>query len=472
MPGSISIASPVLGLSTVITLSSLETVLYALDMFFAWLKRYMPTSLYGRAALILIVPVLTLQIVVSLVFIQRHFEGVTTSLSNNAVMEIRLLQRKVDEADTQDAARTVLADLGQSLQLSAQFVPQDNIPTEDQWQFWDITRFWVHKTFRNGLPELGPIILDRDIRFTTYLPSRHGMIEIMTPRGRVSPDNSHQLIVWTAGIGGLMILIAYLFLRNQLRPIKRLSYAAEAFGKGRHLPYKPTGAAEVRSAGNAFLEMRTRIERYIEQRTLILSGVSHDLRTPLTRLKLALSMSDDPSAKDMEKDVIDMQRLLDEFLVFARRDAEAALEAEPTDAVELVKDVVSGEASRGVNVNLVDVSGSGKVELRPLAIRRAIVNLIGNATLYGSRAEVSVVLAPDCLRIVVEDDGPGIPEDQREQAVKPFARLDPARNQNDSAGVGLGLSITADVARAHGGYLDLSTSVSLGGLKATIVIDR
>lgn len=441
-------------------------------MFFAWLKRYMPTTLYGRAAMILIVPILTLQIVVSLVFIQRHFEGVTRVLSDNMVMELLLLQDNVNDAPDRIAAEAVLDELGQSLRLNAGFVSQDAIPDESFQQIWDITGIWVEKTLRAGIPDLGPIILEGDVRFQTYLPSRYGPIEIGTPRGRVSPNNSHQLIVWTVGIGGLMILIAYLFLRNQLRPIMRLSYAAEAFGKGRHLPYRPTGASEVRSAGNAFLEMRTRIERYIEQRTLILSGVSHDLRTPLTRLKLALSMSDDPAAKEMEKDVVDMQRLLDEFLMFARRDAEAALEAETTDPLALIKDVVESEANRGVNVALVEVQGSGMVELRPLAIRRSVINLIGNATQYGTIAEVSAFVEPDCLRIRVEDDGPGIPEGRREEALKPFARLDPARNQNISAGVGLGLSIAADVARAHGGKLELGESIKLGGLRAEITIAR
>lgn len=441
-------------------------------MFFTWLKRYLPTSLYGRAALILIVPVLTLQIVVSLVFIQRHFEWVTRSLSGNMVMELQLLQNEVNDTDGRAEAEAVLSDLGQALRLGAAFIEEADIPTEDDWVFWDITGIWVNKTLREGISGLGPIILEGDVRFVTYLPSRYGVIEIRAHRGRVSPSNSHQLIVWTIGIGGLMILIAYLFLRNQLRPIKRLSYAAEAFGKGRHLPYSPSGAAEVRLAGNAFLEMRKRIERHIEQRTLILSGVSHDLRTPLTRLKLALSMSDDPSAKEMEKDVVDMQRLLDEFLSFARRDAEAALDAETTDPVELVRDVVADEARRGIDVALGEISGSGLVELRSLAVRRAVANLIGNATHYGTKAEVSVFVDPDSLRIVVEDDGPGIPEDQRDQALKPFARLDPSRNQNNSAGVGLGLSIAADVARAHGGTLDLGVSSRLGGLKAEIIILR
>ena len=267
-----------------------------------------------------------------------------------------------------------------------------------------------------------------------------------------------------------MTAVAYIYLRNQLRPITRLASAAEAFGRGRTEAYSPSGAIEVRVAGNAFLDMRARIERQIEQRTLMLSGVSHDLRTPLTRLKLGLSMLDQVEAEPLLRDVDEMQRLLDSFLSFAK----GAFEGEPesVDPQALVAAIVDDARRSGTEVQLVDLSGQGLMKLRPMAIRRALENLIGNAVRYGTRAEVSITLTDRSLRISVEDDGPGIPADQRAEALKPFSRLDPARNQNKGTGVGLGLAIAADVARAHGGVLRLGESDRLGGLRADIVIAR
>ncbi len=430
----------------------------------------MPRSLYGRAALILIVPVVTLQIGVSLVFIQRHFEDVTKQLTGALVFEFRLIQDSANTSENRETAQSSVRDISRVLNLRTELVSEDLIPSENSRWFYDVTGKTVIQSLEQGIPEIGPVILPDQGQVETYLPTKWGTFKVSVSRYRVSAPNPHQLIVWTIGLGLLMVIIAYLFLRNQLRPIKRLSYAAEAFGKGRHLPYRPSGAYEVRSAGNAFLEMRARIERHIEQRTLILSGVSHDLRSPLTRLKLALSMSEASDAKNMMRDVEDMQRLLDEFLAFARRDADASLEAETVDPVQLVEELVADYAQRSDPVQLVGVDGSGYTEIRTVAVKRALENLINNALNYGECAELSIKYHSKSLIISVEDKGPGIPEDQRAEALKPFARLDPARNQNQATGVGLGLSIAADIARAHGGRIRLGQSDRLGGLKADLVL--
>ena len=269
-----------------------------------------------------------------------------------------------------------------------------------------------------------------------------------------------------------MTLISFVYLRNQLRPIKRLARAAEAFGRGRHVPYSPAGAVEVRAAGNAFVDMRARIERQIEQRTLMLSGVSHDLRTPLTRMRLSLAMLEDDEAGPLLQDVDDMQRMLDEFLDFAKGAAEG--EPEKLDPRALMENAVAEAQRAGRNVTLLPFEGDGRgtVRLRKIAFLRAVDNLISNAVRYGTRAEVSVLLTDKTLRIRVEDDGPGIPADRRTEAARPFSRLDPARNQNKGGGVGLGLAIATDIARAHGGVLRLGASDTLGGLRADIVIAR
>ena len=438
-------------------------------MFFAWLKRYMPRSLYGRAALILILPVVLLQLVVSVVFVQRHFEGVTRQMSVAVAREINfVVERVAAGADVEDAAG--------ALQIAVAPVAPEDVPERNLRRWYDFSAFIIFEELAARVPSLQAIDLPDDDVARVFLAGANGPVRLEFDRLRVSARNPHQLFANMLFFGILLTVIAFIYLRNQLRPIKRLARAAEAFGRGRHVAYRPSGAIEVRAAGNAFVDMRARIERQIEQRTLMLSGVSHDLRTPLTRMKLGLSLLEDEEREPLERDVEEMQRLVDEFLSFARDATEG--ETEPVDPAELVRGLVEDCQRSGLAVTLVHVSephapgGQGTVNLRPVAIRRAVENLISNAVRYGNKAEVSVDLTEKSLRIRVEDDGPGIPEERREEAMRPFARLDAARNQNKGSGVGLGLSIAVDVARAHGGMLRLGESERLGGLSADIVIAR
>nr|WP_222626106.1 ATP-binding protein [Phycocomes zhengii] len=431
-----------------------------------FLKRWMPQGIYGRAALILLLPVLTLQLVVSVVFIQRHFEGVTAQMTRNVLIETRYLVDRLDAAETLAAAGLAGAQLGQALQIDV-LVPAPG-PGADLRAFWDLSGRVVVETLQDGLPGLRNIDLvsnHREVRMV--VDTAQGPVELRVPRGRVSASNPHQLLVLMISTGILMTWISFVFLRNQLRPIRRLARAADAFGKGRHVPYRVAGAAEVRQAGAAFLDMRARIERQIEQRTLMLSGVSHDLRTPLTRMKLALSMMEETEeTRDMLRDVGDMQRLVDEFLSFARSDA--LDDMVPTDLSALVRRVIEDAARAGHTVNLETSVETGSILLRPQAVTRALENLLGNAVRYGTCAVVRLERLPHAVRLRVEDDGPGIPAARREDALKPFSRLDPARNQNHTAGVGLGLAIASDIARKHGGRLVLGDSTRLGGLRADL----
>ncbi|MBY6089329.1 ATP-binding protein [Pseudooceanicola sp. 502str34] len=438
-------------------------------MTFDWLKRYVPRSLYGRAALILVLPVVTLQLVVSVVFIQRHFEGVTRQMTGSLSLELGMLL----EADKEEAAllpEITLDEISNMLEIAVTKVPEADLPAEDQRRWYDFSGLVVISTLDENVPQVRAVLLPDNQRVTVFAEGSRGLLRFDFSRKRVSASNPHQLLVNMVVFGILMTAISFIYLRNQLRPVTRLAKAAEAFGRGRVEPYRPSGAVEVRAAGNAFLDMRTRIERQIEQRTLMLSGVSHDLRTPLTRLKLGLSMLEDEDREPMERDVAEMQRLLDEFLAFAR--GTTGEEVEEVDPIALVRQIVEDDQRGKVPVTLVATEGEGTVQLRPGAIRRAVENLISNAVRYGERAEVSVTLSEKSLRIRVEDDGPGIPAERREEALRPFTRLDESRNQNRGLGVGLGLSIAIDIARAHGGVLRLGDSTRMGGLQADIVIAR
>lgn len=436
----------------------------------AWLKPFLPRSLHGRAALILLVPVVTIQLVVSVVFVQRHYEGVTRQMTGNIVLEVGYLLHRVNGASTLEQAQARAQDLGRPLDLNVTLPGPAAHGVHRHW--YDLSGRQMVYTLRQRMPQVEGIDLTSDPRSVTItIPSHWGPMEVDFDRSRVSASNPHQLLVLMLFVSVLMTLIAYLFLRNQLKPITRLAAAAEAFGKGRSVPYRPRGATEVRAAGLAFLEMRARIERQIEQRTRMLSGVSHDLRTPLTRLQLGLAMlEDDAEVAELRRDVEDMERLLDAFLAFARGDA---LEApEEVDPARLVARVVENAVRAGQPVSLRPARGEGRALLRPHSVARAVENLVANAVRYGTRVEVGVTLTERQVIIAVEDDGPGIPPERREEAMRPFIRLDAARNQDLGGGVGLGLSITADVARSHGGALRLGESAKLGGLKAELVLAR
>jgi two-component system, OmpR family, osmolarity sensor histidine kinase EnvZ len=419
------------------------------------LKVLWPRGLYGRAALILVVPVVTIQLVVSTAFIQRHYDDVTRQMTEGVAAEVALLLQRPDAAAMADA-------LGIVLQR-----PATGPAPQDGAVWWDFSAPVVITTLRDRLPQVTGVDIASDRRLVRL---RVGDADFTIDRRRVSASNPHQLLVLMVVTSILMTLVAGIFLRNQLRPVARLARAAEAFGRGQSVPYKPRGAAEIRAAGMAFLDMRSRIERQIEQRTMMLSAVSHDLRTPLTRMRLGLAMlpQDDDTAA-LTRDLAEMERMVDDYLAFARGDATE--DAVPTDPVALAAQAVADARRAGHAVRIGQTDGRGDVALRPQAIRRALDNLIGNAVRHGTQGVVDVVLTDRALRLSVGDDGPGIPADRRDEALQPFARLDLARDPNRGGGAGLGLAIATDVARSHGGTLRLGDS-PLGGLQADLVIPR
>ncbi|MES2549738.1 MAG: ATP-binding protein [Pseudomonadota bacterium] len=433
-------------------------------------QRLLPRGLYGRAALILIVPIVALQLVFSSEFIQRFYEDVTSQMTQGVAIDLEFLLDQVEASTSIADARARVVPLAAALEIALTIPAGPDAPLVDKRPFIDLSGNTIIFTLRERLPTLVAVDLTGEnrmvaLRFDTAV----GPILAEVSRRRMSAANPHQLMVLMIFASILLTIIAYIFLRRQLRPITKLAEAAEEFGKGRTVDYRPRGAQEVRAAGRAFMDMRGRIERQIEQRTLMLSGVSHDLRTPLTRMRLALSlMPEDPEVEALQADVVQMERMVDEFLAFVRGDAMEG--SQSTDAVALVRGVV--EKTDGA-VALVAVDGvPDSVEMRPQAVIRAVDNLIANARRYGKRVEVRLIFLERSLRIVVEDDGPGIPTERREEALRPFTRLDSSRDPNRGAGVGLGLSIASDIALSHGGALRLSQSAALGGLRAELVIAR
>ncbi len=433
------------------------------------IKAYLPRSLFGRAVLIYLVPVLTILAVMSVVFVQRLYEDVTRQMTVSVADEIALVLSKIEGEDNEQLAireaREIAAPLGIEFRKQA-------ITASVEREWLDLSGITIVSTLNERFPGILAIDLVNRRPFVQLLFStRHGQLTMAIQRSRFSARNPHQFLVLIGLTALFMTLIALLYLRGQVRPIRRLAAAATAFGKGRVVPYRISGAAEVRQAGQAFLEMRERIELQIEQRTMMLSGVSHDLRTPLTRMRLALSLlEDEEMAKDLSGDISEMETMLNAFLDFSR--ADALEDPELTDAGEVLCKAVERALKSGAVIGLGNVDADVNLQLRPSSLARALDNLIGNSKRYANRAVASFDANDTQIVFCVEDDGPGIQPEDREDAVKPFNRLDRARNQDAGSGVGLGLAIASDIARQHGGQLVLSNSHALGGLKAEIVLPR
>lgn len=434
-------------------------------MNFSWLKRYMPRSLFGRAVLILLLPMIGLQLVVGQMFIQRHFQSVTEQMAASVILEINFAIEQVARFEDPQAA---LDEISVNLEMLLLLTPKSAPLPADRVVFYDLSGKTLIKALHRDIRQpLSVDLLSVPNRVELKIQLVQGQLAVVVARGRMTAINPHQLLVLMLATSMILTVISILFLRNQVRPINQLAEAAEAYGKGRDVPVHPAGSAEVRRAALAFMSMRNKLERQIEQRTQMLSGVSHDLRTPLTRMKLAAEMM--AEGEDIKPDIAEMERMLDGFLAFARDNQ--AEEGQPVDPVILAREVAGKLGDIPVKVSLT-TSDTSNVILRKDAMARALQNLLNNAAFHANTVVLHVRLSQRFLEFRVEDDGPGIAPADIERALQPFSRLDEARNQNLGGGVGLGLSIAQDVARSHGGTLELSVSESLGGLSAKIVIPR
>lgn len=434
----------------------------------------MPRSMFGRSLLILLFPVVLLQLVVGLVFIQRHFEKVTTQMARPVAVELNYIAELADSAPTPDAANTLLATFSRPFSMQFKVIPDEVLIPEFRRYFYDVSgRALIGSLIEDVARPISVNLTQNGRNVRVRMQTNKGIVSVIFSRSRVSASNPHQLLVLMIVASILLTVVSVLFLRNQVRPIRDLARVSEAFGKGRNEHLRPSGAIEVRRATASFLAMRERIEHQIDQRTQMLSGVSHDLRTPLTRMKLSLAMMDqNDEIKHLSQDVEDMGRMLDGFLDFARQDT--LEETEATDPATMLAKIAADSERSGHMIEVSfknDTPNYPTITLHPLSISRAISNLVSNANRFGDKVQITGHLTESSLTIIVEDNGLGIAEKDREEAMKPFARLDQSRNQNES-GVGLGLSIVVDVARSHGGTLELSKSEALGGLKAILTIPR
>lgn len=432
---------------------------------FARLREILPKGLYVRSLIIIIAPVVLLQAAVSYIFFERHWTLVTRRLSSAIAAEIAfVIDTGIYRDDT--LGNEVLEGMAErDLGLKLSFEPGGTLPALSIHSLLERT---IYDEFKKIIRH--PFWFDvvrRESRVNVSVQLDTGVLHaIVLARSRVYATNWHIFLVWMVITSVLLLGIAILFLRNQVRPILRLAYAAQAMGKGREVTLRPAGASEVRIAAQAFIDMRERLRRHIEQRTEMLAGVSHDLRTPLTRMKLQLAlMKDGPEIAELRGDIAEMEHMLDEYLDFAR--GAGGEEPQFIDLSALLAEICEDATLKEARVSL-RTPGPLHARVRRQAMKRCIGNLVENATAFAENVEVSLVREGDTITILVDDDGPGIPLEQREDVFRPFLRLDESRNPN-TGGVGLGLTIARDIARSHGGDVTLSDS-PLGGVRAMVTL--
>ena len=432
-----------------------------------FLTRRLPTSLFGRSVLIIILPLAIIQMGVTWVLFDAHWRTVTSRLSEGLAGDIAWAVDSYKQ-DSSDASLTRIHDSAErTLGLSIVLQQGRTLPAPRR-------RFIQLAAVDSSLDKALDDRLDGPYWFDTTRYSGHvdikvqvkgGVLRILAPRDRVYATQGHIFVLWMAVATLILTSVSLLFIRNQVRAIERLAEAAEAFGRGADSDFKPHGAREVRQAARAFIDMKDRLQRHIEQRTVLLASVSHDLRTPLTRLKLELALAEPgPRHEEMKRDLAEMEHMIDEYLAFAR--GQGGENVETVTVRGLIEEVSEGAKRAGAHVD-VHIDPALSMHVRPNAFKRAIANLVMNAAVHGERVEVAARTAWDGgVEIMVDDNGPGIPPDRYEEAFKPFNRLDEARNQNEK-GVGLGLAIARDVARGHGGDVTLAKS-PMGGLRAVV----
>jgi two-component system osmolarity sensor histidine kinase EnvZ len=434
--------------------------------FWRLVSRYMPKRLYARSLIIIITPMILLQSVVAFVFMERHWQTVTQRLSEAVVRDIAAIIDMIETYPRGDDYSDVVRIAQERLNLKIDILPPDPLPAPGPKPFFSILDealsqeitgkvrkpFWLDTVGDSSIIEIRIQLKDKVLR-------------VFARRSQAYASNSHIFILWMVGTSLVLLMIAIPFLRNQIKPIMQLAEAADSFGKGRPPPenFRPRGAEEVRRAGRAFIQMRERIERQIDQRTAMLTGVSHDLRTILTRFRLQLALLGKKAQAALDPDIDDMQSMLEGYLAFARGDA-----AEDTGKFDLAAFFAKLEEEAKLRERAIEtsISGDPAVQVRPHAFSRLISNIVGNAFRYAKHVGVKATHTRGWLTLHIDDDGPGIPEERREDVFRPFFRLDQARNQ-DEGGTGLGLSIARDIARGHGGDITLEDS-PMGGLRAVI----
>jgi two-component system osmolarity sensor histidine kinase EnvZ len=436
-----------------------------------FLERWMPSKLYARSLIIVIAPMVLLQTIMTAVIMERHWDNVTKALSRSVAREVAFVRALYDSSAKDPAAvAQLLEHANDTLDIMFTLERGSQLPQLARKPLYSLLDIKLTQYLKSRVDR--PLVVDTLTNtgsVNVFIELEKGVIlRFTTNQSRVYASSTPLFLLWLLGSSIVLVTLAVIFLRNQIKPILELAQAAQNFGMGRDVPdFHPRGADEVRGAAEAFLNMKERIERHVEQRTTMLAGVSHDLRTILTRFKLELAfMGDNPKVKELREDVAEMQRMLEGYMAFVKGDG--GERSEMTDVSQLLENVADMSERGGASAIERAVQPMMQVPVKADALRRCVGNLLANAARFAKRVKLGGRLEGNHLIVTVDDDGPGIPPAMRADVFKPFVRLDDARNL-DETGTGLGLAIAQDIVHAHGGQILLEDS-QLGGLRVVVTI--
>ncbi len=437
-----------------------------------FIKQFLPRSLLGRSLMILIVPILLVQLIATYVFFERHWDKITSRLGYAVAGEVVMVAKTIDHDPSPENISQVTSFAAQNLGLFVEFTKDAKLTPEDSKYGRTVMHSGAVRTLEIEMENQvrAPVIVQADsgekwVRIKMQIES--GVIDVAVPQRRFYSSSGYIFLLWMTGASIILLAISIIFMRNQIRPIRKLAAAADRLGKGREVPYfKPEGATEVRQAGRAFMDMHERIRRQTGQRTAMLAGVSHDLRTPLTRLKLQMAMlGDSPDVEAMKLDVAQMEKMIAGYLDFVR--GESGEQVALTNLNQLIDHLVTSAKRQGIEITAT-ASRDINAMLKPVAFERCLMNVVSNAGKYAKHVWISADAVERDIQIFIDDDGPGIPEDKYDEVFKPFYRVDTSRNAS-TGGVGLGLPIAQDIVHSHGGHIWLEKSPK-GGLRVMITV--
>ena len=427
-----------------------------------FVKKILPKRLFYRSLIIVATPIILLQIIITVVFFDSLWIKANKGMTRSLVGEVQTMFDVYKKGDANEQ-EMIINLYNKNFDFVIVFKENELVPTKKAER-------WFSPIDRSLRRELKPVFDSFWFDTTSYkelvdlrIKYKNGALQIFFPRHKIAPSSARIFALWVTLPGFFLIFIALIFLKNQTRPLVNLAKAAEKFGKGEFIKeFRPSGAREIRQAAYEFDRMRKRITIHLNQRSEMLSGISHDLRTPLTRLKLQLALlKQQDIAKKMSDDIDEMERMLNEYLDFASEQKHE--KTEMIDINQIIENIVKKYDDKKINLKLEE---DKKINIRVNSIKRCLINLIDNGLAYGKKVDILTKKTMQSIIIIIDDDGPGIPENEHQNVMKPFYRIDKSRSQNKS-GVGLGLSITNDIIRSHGGSISLEKS-PLNGLRARI----
>ena len=430
------------------------------------LKPYLPKSLMGRTILIIVTPLILLQVVTTVIFFENHWARVGHRLAQGVSGDILFIIEQMHESKNIEELEKLLQSAQRNFDLEFKYDQGAVLNSTNVGR--SITENSLANALENNVRKPFNMDSESSVENTiVQIQLSDGILNVVIPNKRLFSSTTYVFVMWMVGTSLLLFGVATIFMKNQVRPIIRLAAAADDFGKGRDSKrFKPEGALEVRRASSAFIAMRNRLKRQMQQRTDMLSGVSHDLRTPITRMKLQLAMmGNDRGIDELKSDISDMERMLDEYLAFARGEGTEKQKLENIN--EILEEIVTKVRRQGAKVDL-HCEGKIYATVRKGALNRALTNLILNSTRYGEHTLVRVGQRENTIEIVIDDDGPGIPAEKHEDVFRPFYRLDGSRNP-ETGGVGLGMTIARDLVRSHGGEIELGDAPG-GGLRVMVML--